>query len=220
MEEKEVKFNEETKELTFKIYNDPHGDPLYDLPEESITFNPGLTCLVGCNGYGKTTLLNRIREIHHNDDDIFELVEINDRYFGGNTLMQKTMLAGDIMTSATMFQSSEGEKIIIYLGDALSTLKQKIIDNKKKAFVITIDSIDSGLSIDKIELVKDILINYVAKEAPNVYILLAVISYEFAKDTRCVDCYNGKEVKFRLGYDSYAKFIKQTAKIRNQRCSD
>ena len=76
------------------------------------------------------------------------------------------------------------------------------------------------LSIDKIELVKDILINYVAKEAPNVYILLAVISYEFAKDTRCVDCYNGKEVKFRLGYDSYAKFIKQTAKIRDQRCSD
>ena len=75
MEEKEVKFNEETKEITFKIYNDPHGDPLYDLSEESITFKPGLTCLVGCNGYGKTTLLNRIREIHHNDDEDFELVE-------------------------------------------------------------------------------------------------------------------------------------------------
>ena len=83
-----------------------------------------------------------------------------------------------------------------------------------------VDSIDSGLSIDKIELVKDILINYVAKEAPNVYIILAAVSYEFAKDTVCIDCHNGKEVKFRLGYESYAKFIKQTAKIRDQRCSD
>lgn len=220
MKEKEVLFNEETKEITFKIYNTPYGEPMYNLPKESISFKPGLTCLVGCNGYGKSTILNRIREIQWNDNEDFELVEINDKCFGGNVLMQKTMLAGDVRTSATMFQSSEGEKIIIYLGEALSSLKKKINDNKKKAFVITIDSIDSGLSIDKIGLVKDILINYVAKEAPNVYIILAAVSYEFTKDTMCIDCHNGKEVKFRLGYDSYAKFIKQTAKIRDQRYSN
>lgn len=219
MEEKEFIFNEESKEIGFKIYNDPYGEgkPLFAFPNETLTIKPGVTCLVGCNGYGKSTIINRISEIHTMNKDDFELVQFNDREDGGQSLIEKATMYGDFRTVATMVQSSEGERIVIYFGTALTELRQKILNNKKKAFVITIDSIDSGLSIDNIDLIKNLICEHIAKEAPNVYILISVISYEFTKNMRCVDTHTGCEVRFLMWYDSYAEYIRETAEIKRKR---
>lgn len=218
MEDKDFIFNEETKEITFKIYNNPYDEdkPLFNLPNESLTIKPGVTCLLGCNGYGKSTIINRISEIYKCNKNEFELVEFNDRQDGGNTLMQKATLQNDFTTVATLVQSSEGERIMVYFSEMLSGLRYRIINNKKKAFIITID-IDSGLSIDKIDLIKDIIVNHVAKEAKNVYIIMAVISYEFAKGLRCIDANNGSEVQYFIRYEQYANFIRKTAEVKRKR---
>ncbi len=47
----------------FKIERDCYEDENYLYKKGHVTFQPGLTVLVGCNGCGKTTLMKQLENI-------------------------------------------------------------------------------------------------------------------------------------------------------------
>ena len=47
----------------FNLYNDWYGDDYEIFKNYQIKIDTGLTVLVGCNGAGKTTMLNQIEGI-------------------------------------------------------------------------------------------------------------------------------------------------------------
>lgn len=51
----------------FKIERDCYEDENYLYKKGHVTFQPGLTVLVGCNGCGKTTLMKQLENILKKD---------------------------------------------------------------------------------------------------------------------------------------------------------
>ena len=47
----------------FNLYNDWYGDDCEIFKNYQIKIDTGLTVLVGCNGAGKTTMLNQIEDM-------------------------------------------------------------------------------------------------------------------------------------------------------------
>ena len=212
------KFNDETKNIAFTFDENPYGDEtnLFRFEGREVRFKPGMNFIIGPNGSGKSTILKMIENIHAKQDSDFELVAIDDRRDGGDKLVSKATLYGDFTTVSTMFSSSEGERILIYLGSCLSTLKEKIQENKKKAFVILLDSLDSGLSVDRIKEINDVFENYVAKEADNVYIIAAVNTYAAIETAfNLVDATTGRALFSFNHYHHFRNFINMRAKQKN-----
>ena len=48
----------------FKIERDCYEDKNYLYKKGHVTFQPGLTVLVGCNGCGKTTLMKQLENVN------------------------------------------------------------------------------------------------------------------------------------------------------------
>ena len=89
---------------SFQIPKNPHDDrPLYETGK--FIFKPGITILTGCNGCGKTTLLQHIRtELEKTETPFLWYDNLHD----GQLSAEESMLRGDIETTAALFMSSEG----------------------------------------------------------------------------------------------------------------
>ena len=222
----------------FKTWRDPY-DRGFSVNKREIEIEEGLTILVGCNGYGKSTLLKNIRDTleekeipcYDYDNQVDSPIDNKDQFlFGPNS---------DLGILSTIMQSSEGENISIgmhleashfrnFIKTGISKKQHKynafaaIFDNeadyiedevKYKERWFLFDSIDSGYSINNVINVKELfhyIINDAKKDGYTVYILVSANAYEFANNgEKCLDPVTGKYMTFK-DYEEYKKYILKT----------
>lgn len=199
----------------FKIIKDYYieGENIFN--KEIISFKPGVTVLVGCNGYGKSTLLNIIE--NKLEKNKIKFMKYNNLTDGEYFAKDNALYMRDLTLLANLATSSEGENIYTNIGRFVKNLGEFITNTDDDNIWILLDAIDSGLSIDNIIEIKEFF-NYLInnEKDKNIYIIISANSYELAKDERCFDVYNGKYLTFK-DYEDYRDFILQSKKVKEMR---
>ena len=176
----------------------------------TLSLQPGVTALVGPNGAGKTTLLTQLRDYAADTArrNRFKVLNYSNMTDGGDVAMQSYLSCGDMTQLATAMVSSEGERIIVNLSRFIPKIRPaiEVAEQEGKILIILIDAIDSGMSIDKLRDVAELL-DMIAKdiEGKNIYLVISTNNYELAKG-RCLNPRTGKYVSFG-SYAEYADFI-------------
>ena len=180
----------------------------------SIGIIPGVSVLVGCNGCGKSTFLGAVEETLSNEG--IKYVLYNNLHDGGSRSVSEAVWLGDFGMASSLLYSSEGECIIHNLGSVAAKCGQMVSSLKKenkKEFWLLLDATDSGMSVDNIVEIKELLFETIIKNTQESgitpYILVAANEYEMACGENCLDVQNGRYVSFK-NYDDFRKFILKT----------
>lgn len=203
---------------TFTIPTKPYDNyRLYK--KKNITINSGVTILVGCNGSGKSTILQRI-EVDLNKEKIPTLT-FDNYHDGGSHLMQKAQFYGKMDLLANLFMSSEGERINSAMCNFAQQVGNYVRANQDiKELWLLFDAIDSGYSIDNIMDFKQDFIDTVLEDCQkrevDIHIIISANNYEMAVNLPCFDVWSGKYITFET-YEDYAKFILETRKRKDRR---
>jgi hypothetical protein len=202
----------------FEVPTKPWDDyKLYN--RQTITINPGVTVLTGCNGTGKSTLMRLMKEQLEREGIP---VYLYDNFIdGGRTSMQMMLHSGKIKELATMACSSEGEKINQNIGQTTVRLGGFVRKNSNHDELwIMFDAIDSGYSIDNIVELKRDLLQTILKDCASrnqtVYIIISANSYEMVAGESCLDVWSGDYISFD-NYDEYKKYIIKTRTRKDKR---
>ena len=187
--------------LEIKVYDD------YNLyKKHTFEFDEGITCLIGKNDSGKSTLLRMMQEILKPKNCFYYTNEESEK-----DAMSKFAFYGDFEKLCRNFGSSEGQNIRNNFYDVVGGIRDYILKMKaknKKQVVILLDGLDSGISLDYvIELKKDLfpLILQDCKDNQlECYILIAANNYEFCSDTDCVRVSDAKHFRFN-NYNEFRK---------------
>lgn len=189
--------------------------------KSEVEFEPCITVLVGCNGYGKTTMLQAITsQCRKEKIPYIEFESIGDRRDERN----KTTLNDDMAYLAMAFVSSEGEEIGMSLGKFAGRLGNFVRNHSdEKILVVTMDALDSGYSIDNVVEAKELLFKTVLKDCESkgieLYIFMTANAYELARDEKCFDPIKGEYVSFE-NYEQYRKYVLNTRKAKDKRYKD
>ena len=219
--------------ITINTWRDPYDAGFTTTKPKQVSFQPGLTVLVGCNGAGKSTLLMNIKEEVaeqklpcHSYDNLVD---------GGNHL--GAILGGygeegdDLALGVSLFTSSEGEEIkgnisresrlyksfleLGYYNNRDYKLRrifkdkdedEKIISNVR---ILLFDAVDSGMSVDAVIEIKalfDTMMQDAAKMGIELYLIISANEYELARGSQCFDVNTGKYLTF-ADYEEYRDFI-------------
>lgn len=177
---------------------------------KSTTFNfeRGLTCLVGKNGTGKSTLLRSLK--HHLQKEEKHFLSYDNYTQGGANAMSKYGFTGKMDLLAAAFCSSEGQQIMLNYGQELAKIgtyiRSALKDGVTELYIL-LDALDSGLSIDNIRQIKSVFELILGEDAnADIYIIVAANTFELVKDADCVAVSTAEHVKF-ADYDAYAQFI-------------
>lgn len=183
----------------------------YDLHKGfTLEIEPGFTALVGPNGAGKTTVLRQIKG--YADREGIETWEYSNVLDGGQAAKSRYQFTGDFENLASALMASEGENVALNFSNRVGELGRLVRQaaEEKRQLIVLLDAIDSGASIDRARELRglfDLIYEQDISKETEVYIIMAVNSYELAKEPAdCVNVRNGKHMQFR-SYDSYAKFV-------------
>lgn len=194
--------------LTYTLHEDPYDAEIMFIEPLEREIEPGLTVLVGCNGSGKTTILNNIKSKYLKESDckVFHWDGLVDKKFNKDRSLDAQRF--DIL--ATLAFSSEGEEINTNIGILAQRIGSFVKKSEDKDIVILLDGLDSGLSIDNIvdtkDFFKSLLIPDIEKNGHKCYIIVSANEYELARGETCIDARSGKKMKFK-DYEDYRKFI-------------
>ena len=191
------------------------GDKIFK--KKQIKIETGLTVLVGCNGAGKTTMLDQVEE-KLKDKNIPVLYHSNFRN-GERELKDKSAFYGDFHTVARLMSGSEGENIIVVLEKISKDIGTIVRQNPDaKELWLLFDAIDSGLSVDNIVDFKEQLVEFIIEDniGKDIYFLISANEYEFARGEKCFDVINGEYISFS-DYEDYRTFILQTKEEKLKR---
>ena len=203
----------------FTLYNDWYDEDYFKIfKKKNITIESGLTVLVGCNGAGKTTMLNQIEDML--DRENIPVLLHSNITNGERDLKSKATFYGDFDLFARLMSSSEGENIVNVLSEVARKMGDLSRKNPKaKELWFLFDSIDSGLSIDNVIEFKEELIPVVLENNrdKDVYFVVSTNGYEFARgEENCFDVINGKYIKF-ANYEEYRDFILKSKEQKLER---
>lgn len=201
----------------FKIEKDYNDIGCNIYKKGTITIESGLTVLVGCNGSGKITLLKQIK-------DGLRKENIPNLYFdnlhdGGSNSRSLAAFYGDFSFLAKSMCSSEGENIALNMQQFAGKIGRFFKDHiEEKEIWILLDAVDSGLSIDAVEdlkegLFKTIFQHYSDKD---IYIVCSANEYELARGEMCFDVVNCKYVPIK-SYEKYRSVILKSRKLKDER---
>lgn len=204
---------------TFKITKDYYNEDEILYKKDEFTINPNVTVLVGCNGSGKSTMLQEIKRQLKKEK--IPCIYFDNLSSGGANARSKAGFYGNMNFLATAICSSEGENIMMNTGTLatkIGTIARKYRDDKE--LWVLLDAIDSGLSVDNILDIKD-LFDLVIEDNKNrdVYIIISANEYELARNEQCFDVYNCKYITFK-DYEDYRNFIIKSREIKNNRYKD
>jgi len=201
---------------TFKIEKNPNecGKLYY---RDTVTFESGVTVLIGCNGCGKTSLLSQIK--YSLDKENIPYIFYDNLHDGGENARSKAGFFGDMSFLAAAIQSSEGENIVMNMcniGCKMGALTKKYPDAKELWFLF--DAVDSGLSIDNIIDLKEGLFEAAIKYNPDkeIYIIASANEYELCHGEKCFDTYLCKYVNIN-SYKQYKNFILKSRRRKDKR---
>lgn len=204
---------------TFQVDTCPYdeGEKLYF--RKNVTFQPGLTVLVGCNGSGKSTLMMLLKDqlkYKYKNEPIM-MLEYDDRAHGGSHLMEKFAFYDQFDQVAGMMCSSEGERIFRGIGDFATGLAKRIQKQNPKELWIFFDAIGSGMSIDNIVEIKG-FVDFLVKQNPSidVYVVVSTNEYEFAHQADCIDVTTFRHMTFEK-YEDYKRYVLKTRKKKDKR---
>lgn len=230
--------------MIINVWRDPYDCGFTCTKPRQVTFNPGLTVLVGCNGAGKTTLLHNIQEECKKNK--IPCHKYDNLKAGGYTDFFGMIFEGschdpdyqdNLDTGLAMLSSSEGECIKINLGRQAAKYKEfaetgKIkgkfdglfgdIEEEKNTSnirVLLYDAVDSGMSIDAIIEVKAFFKKVIENNTQKgliTYIITVANEYEMANNENCFDVNAGKYLTFQ-SYEEYKKFVLRSRKLKEKR---
>ena len=230
--------------LEIKTWRDPYDIGFTCTKPRHVTFNPGLTVLVGCNGAGKTTLLHNIQEECkknkipcHKYDNLTagKFTDFLGMAFEGSC--HDPDYEDNFNAGMAMLSSSEGECIKINLGRQAAKYKEfaetgKIkgrfeglfgdIEEEKNTSnirVLLYDAVDSGMSIDAIIEVKAFFKKVIESNTQKgliTYIITVANEYEMANSESCFDVNAGVYLTFQ-SYEEYKKFVLRSRKLKEKR---
>ena len=200
----------------FNIIRDPNdcGNLYY---RSKVAFEPGVTVLVGCNGCGKTTLIRQIKRLLEKDD--IPYVAYDNLHDGGSNARQRAGFYGDVDFMATSMCSSEGENIVLNMGNmarSMGALTKKHPDAKELWFLF--DAVDSGLSIDNVLDIKEYLFKTVFEhnKDKDIYIVISANAYEMCRGEKCFDTWLCKYIDIN-SYDEYRDFVIKSRERKDKR---
>ena len=220
----------------FRFDRYPYDDvKIYE--KGSVTFEPGITVLVGCNGSGKSTLL-RIVESKLRAGNI-PVMFLNTLSAAGDQC-GRALLDGNIQLAAAGLSSSEGEKMMLCIGQFAAKVRNFIRTGKgeRSRFAdvfghenpetasnerwILIDSADSGLSIDSLAEVNDFLhlmAEDTEKGSCELYVVISTNQYELAAGNRCINVQTLRPVSVK-SYGRYRQIILKSRERKDARTYD
>lgn len=198
--------------------NDYYGDTEYKMFKKvNIEIKEGLTVLVGCNGTGKTTMLRQI-ESQLKNDNIPVLFHSN-LTNGEKYMRDVAFLKEDFAFVALTTSSSEGENIVNVMGKIAQKMGVFTRNNQTaNELWFLFDAVDSGLSVDNIVEIKEVLLPIVFEhnQDKDIYFVFSANEYELARNENCFDVAHGKYIKFK-DYEDYRKFILKSRKEKDKR---
>lgn len=225
------------------IVRDPYEPKEYLYTKKEFEFKPGVTVLVGCNGCGKTTLLHQIKDYLKSKK--VPVLSFDNLHDGGSNARSEAAAMNDFTFLATASFSSEGENIVMNVGRLAKNLRpfiqtgesQNRGDRLCKAFAravwgdqeepevpnerwLLLDAIDSGLSVDNIVDIKELLFKTIIEDSESQGIVTRIIisanEFEMAREEQCMDVHTGKYRTFK-GYESYRNFVLKSKEVKNKR---
>ena len=225
----------------FNVDTKPYGKEKIFL-RKKIEIKPGVTVLVGCNGTGKTSLINYMK--NQLEKENVPYISFNNLLDGGSNSRSEALYNNDIQLLASLTYCSEGECIATNLmnlskkltyfmehGKAndrfskLNNLMKELITNGdeqesepvKERWVL-LDAVDSGFSIDNIIDLKECLLKPLTELDfdGELYIVISANSFEMANGEQCLDVYNGKYTTFS-DYENYKNFILKSRERKEKR---
>lgn len=228
--------------LTIQTWRDPYDSGFSPTSPKEITLKPGLTVLVGCNGAGKTTLLHNIKAKAKKQNIPCHLYDnLKD---GGSFSIGEALFSGEMEFTATLWSSSEGESIKLNFERVSTKFKRFLQDgffdtktNRLKRIcdeyrgetkevgqltekrILLFDAVDSGLSVDSIVEIKEVL-THVLQDAEKLgvelYLIISANEYELARNSTCFDVSTGKYITF-ADYEAYRTFILKSRSKKEKR---
>lgn len=227
----------------FTLERDYYDEGVNLYKKRTIIIKPGVTVLVGCNGIGKTTLLHQMRGTLKKDK--IPYITFDNLKDGGSHSISEASFYGNYEFMAIAICSSEGENIVMNMGNLATRLRQFIKDGedpKEKKYTqlarsiaqingeeieepeiskerwILLDAVDSGLSVDNIVDIKEQLFKTILEYnyGNEIYIVISANEYEMARGEQCFDVYNGKYITFN-DYEEYRNLVLQSKEWKNQR---
>ena len=227
--------------MKLRVWRDPYGCGVNLTKPSEIDIVPGLTVLVGCNGSGKTTLLMNIKEQARHEKVPCHLFD--NLVDGGNSSLS-SFLSGmysedDFSMGLVAYNSSEGEKIKINIAKQAKFYKEfiheghfkdkhyefsKLFDDKDdsvntKDRILLYDAVDSGMSIDAVQDIKQLfhtMIHDAYDQGVNLYIIISANEFELCLGENCLDVVSGKYIKFYT-YPKFKTFIINSRKQKEKR---
>ena len=225
----------------FDIYNKNYYMENEKLFEHNKLFIPenSVSCLVGCNGIGKSTLILQMIHDHENslNKTAWDLHDSHSMSFRGvfdgvkRDDFDEFYLAGDkntsfgysdndfMMNDLIKSRQSTGESNMSIMGPIFNILGKETNLLKGKRLFIFLDDLDVGVSIDSlVEIVQAIktMEKVMAERGIKFYIILTANSFELARYFHCIDTVSFKPVKFKT-YDSYVKYVCKSRKYKDDR---
>lgn len=183
--------------------------------KRTITFSPNeLTCLIGCNGSGKSTIINTIKDIIK--DNGYAVIHYNNMVDGGTNIVAENGGMDAMLSIFSIKELSEGEQILnassrylellgnILKGNVKRDTGYHLFRDQQHVFLL-LDAIDSGYSIDNIYNLVYQLYSGIKLAKDNdkyLYIIVAANSYELVRGNKCWDVQLSKEVTFK-DYEEY-----------------
>lgn len=202
-----------------KLDTRPYDDrKLY--ARRSVEFDPGITVLVGCNGTGKTTMLDYIENSLRREGVPY--LSFNNMTEGGSSIADRALFYGNVGLAATAFVSSEGERIGLAVGQFIRGIGAFVKKNRgKKEIWLLFDAMDSGWSVDNVEETKDFFKEVLLPDTKgqDVYIVISGNQYSVAEGEECIDVQTSKHIRFQ-SYDDYKQFVLNTRKKKDKSFED
>ena len=216
-----------------RLQKDPYDDDRAFYKGHYAEFHPGITTITGCNGIGKTTLIkNIVEELENRGTPHFLFDNLGEA--GGERSARNlfnSAISGcsgmnaekDLVMAVGLLSCSEGERILSALNRFTKNLTEAANGNVSAygEMYILFDGVDSGLSADFLEDLKEILyefINSLKERHPlfRCYILITSNSYEACHGTDVYSVAKNRYVPVK-GYDAFVKEVRDSREYKVKR---